>query len=162
MQLHFSPSTLQVSAAVNGLTPDPAVVTVSIANAPADAQYIGGGYTPQGILQITVDWSQQTQATVTVYFKAPNDLAPGTYQDTLHLALCKDSVCTNEIAGSRATMTITYTVSAPSAQAMPTVWIDTSQIVVSGLNTGAVVSVAPASDISGIQIPIHASNVAYP
>ena len=147
---------------MNGSTPDPAVVTVSIANAPADAQFIGGGYTPQGISQITLDWSQQTQATVTVNFKAPYNLAPGTYRDTLHLALCKDSACANEIAGSRATMTITYTVTAPAAQAMPRVWVDTSQIAVAGLTTGAVVSVAPGTDIGGIQIPIHATNVAYP
>src|SRR5258708_31894022 len=162
VQLRFSPSTLQVSAAVNGLIPDPAVVTVSIANAPADAKYIGGGYTPHGISQIFLDWSQQTQATVTIDFKAPYNLAPGTYQDTLHLALCTDSACTNEIAGSRSTMTITYTVTAPSPQAIPSVWVDTSQIVVSALNTGAVVSVTPGPDIVGIQIPIHAGNVAYP
>src|SRR5258708_13298654 len=59
-------------------------------------------------------------------------------------------------------MTITYTVTAPSPQAIPSVWVDTSQIVVSALNTGAVVSVTPGPDIVGIQIPIHAGNVAYP
>jgi outer membrane protein assembly factor BamB len=53
---------------------------------------------------------------VTVTFKSPASLGPGTYTDTLIIKGCSDQACADQVADSPQTVSVTYTVTQAQAQ----------------------------------------------
>ncbi len=158
----FDRSSLSVAAAVNAVTPPPATITATFSNLPPDAAYVGANFSNDIIAGLNFDPVKLSRSTLTIYFNEPFHLAPGVHNGTIQLALCRDINCANTIPNSQASVTVTYTISAPGPQAMPTASMGTSQISVSALTTGEVLSVSPGTTIAGIVIPIHVINAAYP
>ena len=54
---------------------------------------------------------------ITITFKTPASLGPGTYNDTLTLKACFDQACTRQVLSSPQTVPITYTVVVAQPQA---------------------------------------------
>jgi hypothetical protein len=63
-----------------------------------------------GILTAELQAGTGKTATVSVYFKSPSSLAPGTYTDTVQVSVCYDDRCQRSVKGSPATVRVSYTV----------------------------------------------------
>jgi outer membrane protein assembly factor BamB len=117
-QLVVSP--LQVNVTAQTTDPAPtALIQVSVQasnNAGTQTQfYIDGSQTTNGIGSVNSS-ANGAFDDITVTFKAPASLGPGTYNDTLTLRGCFDQACTRQISNSPQTVSITYTVTQPPAQ----------------------------------------------
>jgi outer membrane protein assembly factor BamB len=117
-QLVVSPLQVNVSAQTTDPAPT-ALIQVSVqvsSNAGTQTQfYIDGTETTNGIASVSAA-QNGTFDDVTVTFKAPASLVPGTYTDTLTLKGCSDQACTQQISNSPQTVSITYTVTQPQSQ----------------------------------------------
>jgi len=72
--------------------------------------YLSVDITDNGISDLTDSGSLPD--TVTVLFKDPASLGPGTYTDTVRVAVCQDQSCMQQISNSPQTVQVTYTVNA--------------------------------------------------
>lgn len=105
-------TSLNVQATTNSV-PVSRTVAVSIQNLEAETSvFIGGSYSVNGIQSATLG-GFGSNGSLTITFRAPNSLAPGTYQDTVTVRACRESPCVNHIAGSPVTIAVTYTVTVP-------------------------------------------------
>jgi outer membrane protein assembly factor BamB len=113
-----SPLQVNVSAQTTDAAPT-AVIQVSIqvsSNASTQTQfYIEGSQTENGIDSVSGSANGGSVDNVTVTFKAPGSLGPGTYTDKLTLEGCYDQACTQQVSNSPQTVSITYTVTQPLA-----------------------------------------------
>lgn len=107
--LSVSPTSLSVSAGELGTAPT-ATVTVSVAN-PTTNLTVDPTSTSVGISDVSFTANSDTSGTLTVTYRTPATLGPGSYDDTITLNVCYDSACTQPISGSPATITSVYTVS---------------------------------------------------
>jgi hypothetical protein len=114
-QLVVSPLQVNVTAQTTDAAPT-AVIQVSVqvtSNASTQTQfYIEGSQTENGIDSVSGSTGGSVD-NVTVTFKAPGSLGPGTYTDTLTLEGCFDQACTNQVSNSPQTVSVTYTVTQP-------------------------------------------------
>jgi hypothetical protein len=81
------PMSLSVSVAINGATPGDGTATFTASNLPADAQYIGGQYSTNGISNVSLGWNASGAVVAAVVYRVPGSLAPGTYQDNIQVYL---------------------------------------------------------------------------
>ncbi len=96
-------------------------INLTIANAqPSQVLYGEGHYTTNGIAAAQFALLT-TGETVSITFKAPDTVKPGTYTDQVVVEVCTDSACQNQIAGSPKTISVTYTVAAVTGAAAPAV-----------------------------------------
>jgi len=113
--------TLSVTSAVSvhllptDSAPSPAAyyVGASVANAPSYALTVKftattNGLQPTPALALTLDPNGIQAGDVNLTFKAPTALAPGLYTDTITISICLDAACVNPIAGSPATVNVSY------------------------------------------------------
>lgn len=112
--LMVSPSSISVNTDVTQAAPT-ADLQVSVQSTSAAQFYIGGSVTHSAVTSIALT-SQGTFGTLTVQFKSPAALGPGTYHDTLTLEGCYDQACTQQISSSPASIPITLVVGQPASQ----------------------------------------------
>lgn len=107
----MSVSTNQITVSATLADPAPtSTVEIIVANQPSTGLYIGYDTTNNGISAVALGSTTANTATILVSFKPPAVLGPGTYNDTLTLAVCKDAQCASQIANSPQTVSVTYTV----------------------------------------------------
>lgn len=102
---------LQLSLTANGDTSSTptATITVTVHNGSPSGTYIGANFTKKAIAAMTFT-SSGTQGILTLTFKDPSTLAPGDYSDSVQVAICTDSTCSDIQSGSQVTVPVTYTV----------------------------------------------------
>jgi hypothetical protein len=113
-------STRQISVTAQTTDPAPtALIQASVqTNSAAGTQtsfYITGNETHNGIDTVTAAGSGGVD-NITVTFKAPATLGPGTYSDTMTIEGCYDQGCSRQIGDSPQTVSLTYTVTSPTPQ----------------------------------------------
>jgi outer membrane protein assembly factor BamB len=107
--LTVSPSQLNVTAIGNTSSSPTAAITVTVHNPSSSGTYVGAGFTKNAITAMTFT-SSGAQATMILTFKDPSVLAPGSYSDSVQVAICTDSTCTKVQSGSQVTVPVRYTV----------------------------------------------------
>ncbi len=100
-----------------GDLPPVATITVTAENVPEDGIYVGMDYSQTAIEWADFQASSETQGTITVQLRAPAQLQPGTYTDTLTFEACFDDQCAKRLRGSPATVSVSYTVTGTLATA---------------------------------------------
>jgi hypothetical protein len=143
----ISLSTRSVTRTANYGDAAPVVtITVTAANVPDDGIYVGMDYSGTAIESADFEGSSETQGTITVLLRAPTQLAPGTYTDTLTFEACFDDQCARRLQGSPVTVSVSYTVTGTLATAT----IDNSTFSFSGslrdlvsLEASAKISLSP-------------------
>jgi hypothetical protein len=88
-----------------------------------DPIVVGGSYSTNGIASGSLGFSG-TSGSLLIGFRPPQQLAPGTYTDTVTLRACRESPCVNHIAGSPKTISVTYKVVEPDVPATMTLQTD--------------------------------------
>ncbi len=117
--------TRQVKTTDPGL---PASVSLEVGNLTgSDLIYVSGQYTTAAVQGVSVTLNG-TQVMVAVTLRAPEQTAPGTYQDTITVRACHDSACTMQVIGSPVSIPVSYVVTNPSpAPAMTVDRLDISR-----------------------------------
>lgn len=127
-QPSLSLSTRSVSQTANYGDADPvSTIVVTVANVPEDV-WVDWNYSANGISWVDFQGTSETQGTLTIQFRGPTQLQPGTYTDTLTFEACEDEACAKPLRGSPAAVSVTYTVSGTLATAT----IDNSTFSVTG------------------------------
>ena len=72
-----------------------------------------------GLSDVEFEPATDGVAYLNLVFKAGSMLTVGTYTDTVQVRICRENPCVRQIAGSPQTITTTYTVQPPGAQAEP-------------------------------------------
>jgi outer membrane protein assembly factor BamB len=67
-------------------------------------------YTDNAIAGLDFTQSGAAQGTLTISFEDPSVIGPGTYSDSVHVAICTDSSCTQIRSGTEVIVPVTYTV----------------------------------------------------
>ena len=106
--------------------------SVQVTSNPGATFYIQGSQTTNGIASVTGSADGPVDD-ITITFKTPASLGPGTYQDTLTIQGCYDQACTHQVLSSPQTVSIAYTVALPSPQ------------------MASISSISPASAVAGSQ-----------
>ncbi len=111
--LQYSPSSITASGVLGNSAP--ATTLQAYIQSNSGSYYIAGGYSTHGIAAIS---SAQNGGydDITLQFKVPSDLGAGTYTDTLTIKGCYDQACTQQVTGSPAQITVTYTVTPQQPQ----------------------------------------------
>ena len=147
-----TPTSIQLSAYAFSSAANSQSISVAMALLPASAVYFSGRYSTKGIKNVSVDWDSPNHAVVTVNFKIPSQLMPGTYSDTVQIRLCGDSACSAVIDNSTVTIPVSYRVVPPSDTGSPTVTLQQRSI-----NVGAQTTI---SDVGMPSIGLVFSNFA--
>jgi hypothetical protein len=159
LQVSTTSVELSVDAATLG-TPS-ADFTITVKNAPASGVVIGGSYTANAIVGVSVIEASPTSGIVTVFFKEPRDLGAGVYEDDIQIGICTDESCTALKSGTRKTVRTTYTVTgtAPDLTVAPST---TSVEVQAGLTTQAAPHATVRLTLGGIPASmIQSPNAQY-
>ena len=110
-------------------------ILVTIPNASAVPFGLGGHYSDTGLASAIFE----VPSRLTIYFKVPAGVAPGTYIDTIDLGVCEDADCTTLRTGTTRTITTTYTITSAT---LPSYTLSTSTVNVTAL-TGDTAGMAP-------------------
>lgn len=136
------------TAALGSTAPPTQTILVNAFNMPEDGIYVGLGYSSNGIAWADFQGTSETAGTITIQFHAPNQLQPGTYNDTITFEACLDERCDRHLQGSPASISVTYTVTGT----LPRATIDNTTFSVSGSLRGptqvestANVTISPAT-----------------
>ena len=89
--------------------------SVQVTSNPGATFYIEGSQTTNGIASVAGSGDGAVDD-ITITFKSPASLGPGTYNDTLTIQGCYDQACTHQVLSSPQTVSITYTVGLPPPQ----------------------------------------------
>lgn len=106
-----SPSSVSVTTDITQSSAS-AIVLVSVQSTSGGTFYVGRTVTHEGVDTVSVMVSGNTLL-ITIQFKAPSVVGPGTYSDVLTLYACVDQACTQQINNSPAIVPITYLVTPP-------------------------------------------------
>lgn len=93
---------------------------ITVLNRPERELWTQVEHTSVGIEAVTVYvyerdpfYPDEPFGSLSITFKAPTTIGPGTYSDTITLHVCNDAACTDEIAGSPMTVPVTLVVETP-------------------------------------------------
>jgi len=128
-RLSLTPNNVAVTATTAGPAPT-ALVQASVLASQAGSFYIAGTATKNGIASVSAA-SGGSVDNITITFKDPGVLGPGTYADTLTISGCYDQGCTSQVSDSPQTVAVTYAVTVPLPQ-------------LSSLSPASVIAGAPA------------------
>lgn len=102
------------SVSASALTSQPAPSTdfeVNVPNlGPSQVVYIAVQFTESGIASASLVPGGTLPASISVQFRSPASLSPGTYHDTVTVTVCFDQRCTQPLQNSPQKETVTYTV----------------------------------------------------
>lgn len=121
-------SVQQSSDFTSGVAPPSATIVVTGSNMPADGVYVGLDYSSNGIANAYFSGTSDTQGLITIEFRAPTQLRPGAYTDTVTFHTCYDSQCVRPLPGTPKNISVTYTVTGTLSSAT----IDTTNFAVTG------------------------------
>lgn len=108
--MSLSLQNVSVSATTTQQAPT-ATVQVYVANLGLSTKvYIAPKYTDNGIVGASVDTGGTLPAPVSIQFKSPASLGPGTYNDTVTIYVCFDSACSHPVNDSPQTVQVQYTI----------------------------------------------------
>jgi hypothetical protein len=108
LQVSTTSVDLSVDAATLG-TPT-ATFTITVTNPPRGGVAIGGSYSQNAIVAVTLDATSATTGTVTVFFEEPELLGAGVYEDDIQIGICTDDSCAALEAGTQKNVRTRYTV----------------------------------------------------
>jgi hypothetical protein len=86
------------------------VVNATVSNPAAFSIGGGGNATHNGVFSAEYTASSPTNGALTIAFKTPSNLAPGTYTDTIDMKLCLDLDCLHPVKVTPSRITVNYTV----------------------------------------------------
>jgi hypothetical protein len=93
---------------------------MTVVNRPKRELWTQVEHTSAGIEAVTLyvferdpNYPDEPFGSLSISFKAPNIIGPGTYADTVTLHVCDDAACTKEIKGSPVTIPVTLVVETP-------------------------------------------------
>ena len=112
--LVITPSAVTVSATTSGPAPS-ADINVVVRSTKGTSYYLSGSLTNNGIASAG-DAADATGAVISLVFKSPASLGPGTYRDTVTIDACYDKSCAQQTSDSPQTVPVTYTVSLAAPQ----------------------------------------------
>jgi hypothetical protein len=98
--------------------------------------YIGAAYSTTGIQSATASVNG-SRVLITISFRRPVDLGPGTFTDTITVRACRETPCVNHIAGSPKSIAVRLIVAPPADP--PTMTLQRTSVSVDGfvLDPGA-------------------------
>jgi hypothetical protein len=117
-----TPGSVSATASVNSSAQQIATVSIAITNATVGLA-LGGSATSNGIASAAIEAVGGSLGRISIDFKAPNTLQPGTYQDTITAFACANVDCTTAVSGTTITVPVTCVVTPVAATAAPTVTI---------------------------------------
>jgi outer membrane protein assembly factor BamB len=107
--LTVSPTQLALSASGDTSSTPTASITVTVLNASTSGTYIGAKFTKNAIASVAFTVAGGT-GTLSLTFKDPSTLAPGTISDSVDVAVCTDSTCAQTQSGTDVIVPVNYTV----------------------------------------------------
>lgn len=99
VSLSLSTTTVTETATVGQSAPVANVLAYANGLATGREIYLNGRYSENGIASLSAG-TGTSPITVSIQFKSPATLGPGTYQDTISLSGCYDQACTQQVTGS--------------------------------------------------------------
>ena len=136
----------------------PLAVTITASGIPGSGLYVRGSSTQNGVGSLTIGEETSKSFQVLVLLKAPYQLAPGTYTDTVKLEVCTDESCTRQVAGSPASVAVQYVVTAVTGPSAPALVVPTTSYLAQALPTdvSAPTESNPAITVQNVPtFPIH-------
>ena len=131
-----STNTVSVSANVSDASAPTAIITVSVAHA-SGSLYLCAASTMNGITGAGTSAFQSGSAQVTIGFRTPRLLAPGTYSDTITLSVGTNPNCTNQVSGSPMSVSSNYIVKTSTGAQAPTLSLSSTTVFYQALPTDA-------------------------
>lgn len=110
--LQVTPTTVTVNGNL-GYSAPTAQISADIQSSSSQQFYLKGSYTTHGLASVNQVVQNGTE-TLTLTFQDPSTLGVGTYSDTVTVEGCYDQACTQQVTGSPQTVSVTYTVTAPT------------------------------------------------
>lgn len=110
-RLSLSRNSVAVQGATGAATPASISIKLSIANAPASSLPSSVSSSGDAVAAASASWQSTSEGEVTIDFAPPDQLGAGNFTQTITLNVCTDTPCAHPIAGSPATITVTYAVS---------------------------------------------------
>jgi outer membrane protein assembly factor BamB len=107
--LTVSPTQFAISASGDTSSKPTASITVTVHSASTSGTYIGAKFTKNAIASMTFTVAGGT-GTLDLTFQDPSTMAPGTYSDSVDVAVCTDSTCTKTQSGTEVIVPVKYTV----------------------------------------------------
>jgi outer membrane protein assembly factor BamB len=107
--LTVNPARIEVTADGNTSSYPTATVAVTVHNPSKSGTYVAARATGNAIAGLYLTPSG-TQGVLTITFKDPSVMGPGTYSDSAQLVICVDSACTQVKSGTEVTIPVVYTV----------------------------------------------------
>lgn len=98
-----SATTVSSQAKLTDETAEPGTITLNLTNVPRDGLYVEADSTENGVASLRVNTIDETQGEFHVEFKQPYTVRPGSYTDTITLALCMDEACSDRSRAVRFT-----------------------------------------------------------
>ena len=117
----FNGGSISVSSSVLQASVASVPLNVSWTSGSGATYYLAVSYTTSGMTGAAIQILSADTALITVNFRPPTSLKPGTYADSVGLELCTDSACTTKVAGSALTIPVQYTVTPYSTSSTPAI-----------------------------------------
>jgi len=106
---------VSVTADLSDPTPAPAIVKLTVVNAPSADLAYKVVFSGSAIASSAFTWQSTAQGQLTIVFPQPSSLGVGTYNGLVTLSVCDDSACATPVAGSPLTVAVTLSVTDASA-----------------------------------------------
>lgn len=114
-QLQMDATAFSVSAYAANLAPLPVTLTATIVNPPTAELNYRVSSSGKAVVSSSFAWQSAQTGSLTITFPSPRQLGAGTYQGSVQLSVCLDSVCAQPIDGSPQSISVTYLVN-PGSQ----------------------------------------------
>ncbi|MFT3906985.1 MAG: hypothetical protein QM718_11815 [Steroidobacteraceae bacterium] len=105
----LSSRSVSLSAATGGSGPI-SHVTLTVTNPPSSSYYYSYKWDGTAAASVAMTWTSDTTADISIQGWPPGQLGAGSFSDTVTIELCSDSACAQELAGSPATIAVSYQV----------------------------------------------------
>ena len=107
--LTVAPTQVAVTADGNISSTPASTIYVTIKNGSPNGTYVGASFTKNAIAALTLRASGG-QGVLNLTFNDPSLMTPGSYADSVQVAICTDSTCGHLQSGSTVTVAVTYMV----------------------------------------------------
>ncbi len=104
--LTVSPTAIDLAVDASTNSNPTATVRVTVQNPPQAGVYVGARTTANAIIDLALD----DYGVLTITFQNPTVIGPGTWHDTVDLAICSDSSCSQIQNDTQVTIPVVYTV----------------------------------------------------
>jgi hypothetical protein len=153
--LTLSTTSVLARGAITQAAGPTAAITLTIANPPSGALYLGYAYTSVGVATVGGSTPTGVPPSLVITFKAPYLLKPGTYADSIQLELCADAYCVEPLT-ARQFVTISYVVGAAASGQIPATTLSTNAVSAQAFLTSypGISPQAPAVSVGFTNVPV--------